>query len=169
MSQPSLTSYWAQDTEEIMTSLGSTRQGLDKAAALQRLKETGYNTLQEKAKTTPLKIFLSQFKSPIVLILLFATVVSMFVQEWVDAVIILAIVVGSALLSFYQEYNASNAVEKLKAQVSIKSLVLRGGQKNEIPSEEIVPGDIVLLSAGSLIPADGLCWRPGIFLSTRLS
>ena len=156
MAKPSLTGYWAQDTEEIMTSLGSTRQGLDKAAALQRLNETGYNTLQEKAKTTPFKIFLSQFKSPIVLILLFATVVSMFVQEWVDAVIILAIVVGSALLSFYQEYNASNAVEKLKAQVSIKTLVLRGGQKIEIPSEEIVTGDIVLLSAGSLIPADGL-------------
>jgi Mg2+-importing ATPase len=156
MAKPSLTGFWAQDTEEILTSLGSTRQGLDKPVALQRLNETGYNTLQEKAKTTPLKIFLSQFKSPIVLILLFATVVSMFVQEWVDAVIILAIVVGSALLSFYQEYNASNAVEKLKAQVSIKTWVMRGGQKIEIPSEEIVTGDIVLLSAGSLIPADGL-------------
>ena len=80
----------------------------------------------------------------------------MFVQEWVDAVIILAIVLGSALLSFYQEYNASNAVEKLKAQVSLKTLVLRDGQKVEIPVEEIVPGDVVLLSAGSLIPADGI-------------
>jgi Mg2+-importing ATPase len=152
----STTSYWAQDTEEILAALSSTPQGLDQATALQRLNETGYNTLQEKVKTSPIKIFLGQFKSPIVLILLFATVVSMFVQEWLDAVIILAIVVGSALLSFYQEYNASNAVEKLKAQVSIKSTVIRGGQKIEIPSEEIVPGDIILLSAGSLIPADGI-------------
>lgn len=156
MAEPSLTTYWSHDAEEILASLGSTSQGLDKTTALLRLKETGPNALQEKARTTPIKIFLSQFKSPIVLILLFATVVSMFVQEWVDAIIILAIVVGSALLSFYQEYNASNAVEELKAQVSLKTLVLRGGQKIEIPSEEIVPGDIILLSAGSLIPADGV-------------
>ena len=157
MTELSLTSlYWSHNVEDLLASLGSSRQGLDKEAALQRLDEIGYNLLQEKEKTAPLKIFLGQFKSPIVLILLFATAVSMFVQEWVDAVIILAIVLGSALLSFYQEYNASNAVQKLKARVSIKTLVLRDGQKTEIPSEEIVPGDIVLLSAGSLIPADGI-------------
>ncbi|MBU1660014.1 MAG: magnesium-translocating P-type ATPase [Chloroflexi bacterium] len=148
--------YWALSKDDALARVDSSEQGLTDENAWQRLDEVGHNLLITKEKITPLKIFLSQFKSPIVLILLFATAVSMFVQEWVDAIIILAIVLGSALLSFYQEYNASNAVAKLKAQVSLKSMVLRDGQKAEIPAEEIVPGDIVLLSAGSLIPADGI-------------
>jgi Mg2+-importing ATPase len=141
--------------QELLAALRSSSQGLSQDSALQRLDEIGYNLLQEKESTAPLKIFLGQFKNPIVLILIFATAVSMFVQEWVDAAIILAIVLGSALLSFYQEYSAGNAVAKLKAQVSLKALVLRDGEKAEIPSEEVVPGDVVLLSAGSLVPADG--------------
>ena len=156
MSLPEISSYWSRSAQELLAVLGSSSQGLDRETAQQRLEEVGYNLLQEKESATPLKIFLNQFKNPIVLILIFATAVSMFVQEWVDAVIILAIVLGSALLSFYQEYSASNAIAKLKAQVSLKSLVLRDGKQTEIPSEEIVPGDIVLLSAGSLIPADGV-------------
>jgi Mg2+-importing ATPase len=149
-------SYWASPADALLEALVSSQQGLNPETALQKLDEVGHNLLVTKEKTTPLKIFLGQFKSPIVLILLFATLVSMFVQEWIDAVIILAIVVGSALMSFYQEYNASNAVKKLKAQVSLKTLALRDGQKVEIPAEEVVPGDVVLLSAGSLIPADGV-------------
>ena len=105
---------------------------------------------------TPLGLFLNQFKSPIVLILIFATLISAFLKDWVDAVIILLIVLGSALLSFFQEYNASNAAEKLRSQVSLKADVLRDGKSGSIPAEEIVPGDVILLSAGSLIPADGL-------------
>jgi Mg2+-importing ATPase len=103
-----------------------------------------------------LGLFLNQFKSPIVLILIFATILSAFLKDWVDAIIILLIVLGSALLSFYQEYNANNAAQKLRAQVSLKSEVLRDGKPVSIPSEEIIPGDVVLLSAGSLIPADGV-------------
>ncbi len=148
--------YWSQNPEDLIASLGSSPRGLDEMTARQRLDEMGFNLLQEKGNNAPLKIFLNQFKSPIVLILLFATAISLFVQEWVDATIILAIVFGSGLLSFYQEYNAGNAVEKLKARVSVKSVVLREGQKKVIPSDEIVPGDIVTLSAGSLIPADGV-------------
>jgi Mg2+-importing ATPase len=153
--QPSR-SYWSISVDDLRVALGSSADGLSTEMAHQRLNQVGHNLLVAKVKTTPIQIFLGQFKSPIVLILLFATAVSIFVQEWVDAVIILAIVLGSALLSFYQEYNASGAVEKLKAQVSLKTLVLRDGKKIEIPAEEIVPGDLVLLSAGSLIPADGV-------------
>ncbi|MFN2159479.1 MAG: magnesium-translocating P-type ATPase [Anaerolineales bacterium] len=148
--------YWTLSPEQALEREESSHQGLSEDNAVQRLTQIGPNLLVTKKKTTPLNIFLNQFKSPIVLILLFATVVSIFVQEWVDAIIILAIVLGSALLSFYQEYNASNAVEQLKAQVSLKTIALRDGQKTEIPAEEIVPGDVVLLSAGSLIPADGV-------------
>ncbi|MCJ7716692.1 MAG: cation-transporting P-type ATPase [Anaerolineales bacterium] len=142
---------WSQTQEELLPSLGSSRHGLEQNNAAQRLVDVGYNLLQEKEQSTPIKLFFNQFKSPIVLILLFATVVSIFVQEWIDVIIILAIVLGSAILGFYQEYSAKNTVEKLKAQDSLKSLVLRDRQKKEIPSEEIVPGDEVLLSAGSLI------------------
>ena len=109
-----------------------------------------------RAQVTPLRLFLNQFKSPIVLILVFATIISAFVQDWTDAVIIMAIVLGSAVLSFVQEYSASNAAEKLKAQVNVKARVLRDGKEQSIPAEEVVPGDVVLLSAGSLIPADGI-------------
>ena len=102
-----------------------------------------------------MRLLLSQFKSPLVLILIFAAIVSGIVGEWIDASIVLAIVLGSTILGFVQEYTASNAVEKLRSQVTIKSSVLRGGKPQMLPSEQVVPGDVVLLSAGSLIPADG--------------
>lgn len=139
-------SYWSIPTNDLHVALRSSANGLSAEMAQQQLNEVGYNQLVAKDKLSPFQIFLGQFKSPIVLILLFATVVSIFVQEWIDAIIIFAIVLGSALLSFYQEYNASNAVEKLKDQVSLKTIALRDGQKTEIPAEEIVPGDVVLLS-----------------------
>ena len=148
--------YWTLSADQALEKEDSSLQGLTEENASQRLGHYGPNLLVIKEKTKPFQIFLGQFKSPIVLILLFATVVSIFVKEWVDAVIILAIVLGSALLSFYQEFNANNAVEKLKAQVSLKTLVLRDGQTVEIPAEEVVPGDVMMLSAGSLIPADGI-------------
>ncbi len=101
-------------------------------------------------------LFLNQFKSPLVLILIVAAIVSAILGEWTDAVIVLAVVLGSTMLGFVQEYRAGNAVEKLRSQVTIKSNVLRGGQPQMLPSEQVVPGDVVLLSAGSLIPADGV-------------
>ena len=76
--------------------------------------------------------------------------------EWTDASIVLAVVLGSTMLGFVQEYRASNAVEKLRSPVTIKSSVLRDGAAQMVPSEQVVPGDVVLLSAGSLIPADGI-------------
>lgn len=120
------------------------------------MEEFGFNVLKAREKVTPLRLFLDQFKSPLVLILLFAAGVSAMLQEWVDALIVLAIVLGSAVLSFVQEYRASTAIEKLRVRVTIKATVLRDGQPQTIPTEEVVPGDVVLLSAGSLVPADGI-------------
>jgi Mg2+-importing ATPase len=91
-----------------------------------------------------------------VLILLFATLISAFVKEYIDALVILAIVVGSALITFAQEYRASDAVQRLRARLARRVAALRDGQSRSVPAEEIVPGDVLLLSAGSLIPADGL-------------
>ena len=149
-------SYWNLTTEELLKKFGGTEQGLNSETARVRLSETGLNTLETKAQETPLGLFLNQFKSPIVLILVFATIISAFVRDWTDSIIILAIVLGSALLSFVQEHNASRAAEKLKAQVNVKAKVLRDGQEQTIPVEKLVTGDVVLLSAGSLIPADGI-------------
>ncbi|HEX9029614.1 MAG TPA: magnesium-translocating P-type ATPase, partial [Anaerolineales bacterium] len=111
---------------------------------------------QERKEVSGLGLFLNQFKSPIILILLLATLVSIAVGDTLDAVIILAIVLGSAVLSFIQEYGANNAAEKLRSQLTLKTSVLRDGVEQSIPTEQVVPGDVVSLSAGSLIPADGV-------------
>ena len=149
-------SFWSKEVYEIVQDLNSSINGLSEKDALKILRQVGPNRIQSKKQDTPLGLFLNQFKSPIVLILIFATVISAFLQDWVDAIIIISIVMGSALLSFFQEYNANNAAEKLKEQVSFKTDVLRDGKSASISTDEIVPGDVVLLSAGSLIPADGL-------------
>jgi Mg2+-importing ATPase len=148
--------YWGQPLDDLLGALQSTPDGLDAAEAGQRLEQFGHNLLETKKKATALALFVNQFKSPIILILLFATGVSAVLKDWVDALIILVIVLGSALLSFVQEYNANTAAERLRAQVTIKARVLRDREAQAIPAEEVVPGDVVLLSAGSLVPADGV-------------
>jgi len=148
--------FWSKSASEVFQSVNSSVNGLSQKEAAEGLRRVGANSIQAQEKVTPFGLLINQFKSPIVLILVFATIISAFLQDWADAVIILLIVLGSALLSFYQEYNANNAAEKLKEQVSFKTDVLRDGRTASIPTEEVVPGDVVLLSAGSLIPADGL-------------
>jgi len=148
--------YWSEPPDKLLAALGSTPAGLRMDNAKQRLQQFGPNVLEARGQATALQLFLNQFKSPIILILLFATAMSAVLRDWTDAVIILTIVLGSAGLSFIQEYSANTAAEKLRAQVTIKSTVLRDGQPQSIPAEEVVPGDVVLLSAGSLIPADGV-------------
>jgi Mg2+-importing ATPase len=148
--------YWSQLVDAVAAVLHSGAGGLSGDEARHRLEQYGPNALKTRERATALGLFLNQFKSPIVLILLFATGVSALLQEWVDAVIILIIVMGSAALSFAQEYSAGNAAEKLRARLTVKATALRDGQPQAIPAEEVVPGDVVLLSAGSLIPADGI-------------
>ncbi len=154
--QGTLAAYWSLAPEQLLAALRTTNNGLQPADVKQRLMRYGLNTIKAQQQATALGLFLNQFKSPLVLILIFAAVVSLVVGEWTDASIVLAVVLGSTMLGFVQEYRASNAVEKLRSQVTIKSSVLRGGQPQMLPSEQVVPGDVVLLSAGSLIPADGV-------------
>ena len=122
----------------------------------QRLLRYGSNLLKPKKKSYMLSLLFAQFKSPIILMLFFATGLSFFLHDPVDAFIILTIVLVSGLLGFWQERGAANAVEKLLAIVQIKASVLRDGGPKEIPVEEIVPGDIVILGAGEIIPGDCL-------------
>jgi Mg2+-importing ATPase len=151
-----LEAYWSLTSEQLITALHTTNNGVQQADAALRLKQYGPNVLKAQGQTTWFMLLLSQFKSPLVLILIFASIVSAFVGEWTDAIIVLVVVIGSTMLGFVQEYRASNAVEKLRSQVTIKSSVLRGGKPQLLPSEQVVPGDVVVLSAGSLIPADGI-------------
>ena len=151
-----ITEYWHRTPDELMAALGSTPRGLRSDRAMELLESVGHNTLEVKKRVTGLWLFLNQFRNPLVLILIFATLVSMLTKDWADALIILAIVLSSAVLTFVQEYNAGVAVEKLRARVRAKSLVLRDEVETEIPAEEVVPGDVVRLSAGSLVPADGI-------------
>lgn len=148
--------YWAQPLESALAAFESALNGLSSASAAERLEQTGPNTLKAKHRQTPLALFLGQFKSPIVIILIIATALSALLGEWANAAIIGVIVIASAALSFYQEYNAGNAAAQLIATVQVTASVLRDGTAQPIPVEQVVPGDIVLLSAGSLIPADAL-------------
>ena len=139
-----------------MGRLRTRAEGLTPAQAAARLRRYGPNALAAAKRTGALALFASQFKSPLVLILIVASAISLAASEWVDAGVVLAVVFGSTLLGFLQEYIASNAIEKLRSQVTIHSKILRGGVAVTLPSAKVVPGDVVLLAAGSLIPADAV-------------
>ncbi|MEH2283553.1 MAG: magnesium-translocating P-type ATPase [Nostoc sp.] len=153
---PQLSTFWSLSTDQVLQQTHSTTAGLSSQDAKQRLSEFGANSLKQKHKSSAWMLLLNQFKSPIILILIFAAVLSIFLKDAADAIIILTIVFISGLLGFWQERGASNAVEKLLALVQVKATVLRDGQSQEIPNEEVVRGDIVLLSAGKNIPGDCL-------------
>lgn len=146
-------SFWHWNAAELMKRLQASPLGLDCKEAAHRLKKLGAQRLHPK-KNTALLLFLYQFKSPLVLLLIGAAILSFTLRDKTDAVIILVIVFGSGMLSFFQERGAFRAVDKLLAIVQIKALVVRNGQTTEVPMEEVVPGDIVLLSAGDMIPGD---------------
>jgi len=148
--------YWHRPADTLLETLKSDASGLTQREANRRLKRDGPNALKVMKKASVLGLLLNQFKSPLVLILIVASCISLAASEWIDAGVVLAIVLGSTLLGFTQEYIAGNAIEKLRSQITVHSKVLRGGLLKTVPSQQLVPGDIVLLSAGSLIPADAL-------------
>ncbi len=155
--QPNVTeNYWGLPADELMAKLKTDGCGLTQREAHLRLKRDGPNAFKAMKKATALGLLLSQFKSPLVLILIVAACISLVASEWVDAGVVLAIVLGSTLLGFTQEYIAGNAIEKLRTQITVHSKVLRGGLLKTVPSHQLVLGDIVLLSAGSLVPADAV-------------
>ncbi|GLK67336.1 magnesium-translocating P-type ATPase [Hansschlegelia plantiphila] len=148
--------YWSRPVADVSVELKATMAGLSSDEARSRLMRDGRNSLSSEGGATPLQVFARQFYSPLVLILIFAAIVSAFVGEGHEALIIGVIVLASCALSFSQEYSASRAMETLKKRISSKATILRDGVETTIPTEEIVPGDILRLSAGSLIPADGV-------------
>jgi len=148
--------FWSRTASDLFSNLDSSPAGLSGATASERLAAHGANRLETSTLVRPLSLLLAQFKSPLVLILVFAALVSVATGALADALIVLVIILAGALLGFWQEYHAGNAVERLRRRIRLQADVLRDGQPVSVPTEEIVPGDVVLLNAGSLIPADGL-------------
>lgn len=149
-------SYWSIPADTLLARLNTCPNGLSSEAARARLNIVGPNTIRTGQDGSALAAFARQFRSPLVLILIFAAIVSGIVGEGSEAVIIGVIVLASCFLSFTQEYGASRAMQALTARIARKALVLRDGRETLLPVEEIVPGDIVRLSAGNLVPADGI-------------
>jgi len=148
------TPFWSVPSLELLQQLQTTSQGLTSDEVQQRLLRYGSNLLKPQKKSDALTLLLAQFKSPIILILIFAAGLSLFLRDPIDATIILVIVLVSGFLGFWQERGAVNAVEKLYAIVQIRATVVRNGDSKEIPIEEIVPGDIVFIKASDVIPGD---------------
>ncbi len=148
--------FWSLSIEQALAASESALGGLSARDAEARLRRDGPNTIAETGSLSSFWLLIRQFKSPLALILVFGAAISMLLREWVDATIILLIVGGSGLLGFTQEYRASQAVSALRQRLALKVKVLRGGSEAVVPVSSLVLGDIVQLSAGNLIPADGL-------------
>ncbi|MFN7751829.1 MAG: magnesium-translocating P-type ATPase [Pseudomonadota bacterium] len=167
--EPDSNAYWSVEPAALSAALRSGSSGLAHAEAAARLARTGPNDIAPGAGVEPLRLLLRQFESPLVLILVFAAVVSLGLRQWIDAAIILAIVLGSSLLGFLQEYRASNAIAALTRRLALTSRVVRDAREQRILLAHVVPGDIVLLSAGNLIPADGVVLEATDFLVNEAS
>ncbi|AGB18772.1 calcium-transporting P-type ATPase, PMR1-type [Thermoanaerobacterium thermosaccharolyticum] len=147
---------WILDIDEVSSNLKTdVNNGLSTEEAKKRLEKYGPNNLSEKNKRTVLSMLLDQFKDYMVIILIIASIVSLFLGEITDAVIILFIILLNAFLGMIQENNAEKSLESLKKLSAPVSRVLRDGKVIEIESQYLVPGDVVFLEAGNFVPADG--------------
>lgn len=155
-SSPELTHFWSLRADELTKLLATSESGLTSTEAKRRLRTYGPNRLQSARKTANLFLFLRQFKSPLILILLVAVGLSFFLNESIDAVIIVAIILLSSILGFWQEKRASDAVKTLLSVVRIKTKLIRDGIELDLPAEDLVPGDICVFNAGNVIPCDAL-------------
>ena len=149
-------SYWNCDAQQLFQSLKSSPEGLSTDEAASRLRMHGPNQMGKASRSTGITLFFSQFKSPITLLLIGASLLSYFLHDKADAFIIMFIVLISSILGFWQEKGAGNAIQKLLSIVQVKASVYRNKEWSEIPPENIVSGDLVKLSAGDAVPADCL-------------
>jgi Ca2+-transporting ATPase len=146
--------HYDQETNSVFEEFGVTETGLSSEEAEKRLKEYGENELKEKEKVSALQLFLSQFKSILIIILITASIVSALLGELIDAIVIIFTVFLAGVLSFIQEYRAEKAIELLKSLTSPEATVIRDGVEKKIPSKKLVPGDFILIQTGDRIPAD---------------
>lgn len=129
--------------------------GLSVEDAKLRLKKYGWNKISETKRRSSILVFLSQFKTPIVYMLLFAAGLSFYFQEWLDSFAIVIVILINAVIGFYMEFQAERSMNALKKLSAVPAKVLRNKQLEEINAEDIVPGDVIYIEAGDMIPADG--------------
>lgn len=147
--------YYNKTCSQVLEELKSNQEtGLTQKEAKKRLNENGLNKLDEKKNINPLILFLNQFQSFIIYILIFAVIISFISHEYVEATIILIILIFNAVFGFIQEYNAEKSIQALKQLQALKTTVIREGKKDLIDSINLVPGDIIFLEEGNQIPAD---------------
>jgi len=142
------------DIEKIFAITNSSFNGLTTPKVEKKLTETGYNQLVEKAQKSAWSVFAAQFKDFMIAVLIAAAIISGFIGDSADTIVILFIVLLNAIVGFAQEYRAEKAMEALKKMAALQSSVLRDGKIVTVESIQIVPGDIVLLEAGNTVPAD---------------
>ncbi|WP_031516153.1 calcium-transporting P-type ATPase, PMR1-type [Desulfofalx alkaliphila] len=147
--------WYKMTGQEVVDKLDSDlEKGLDGHESKARQRHFGINQLAANKKTPAWLMFLDQFKDFMVLVLIAATIVSGFLQEWADAITIMIIVILNAVFGFVQEFRAEKSLEALKQMAAPEAKVIRGGREIKIPAVDLVPGDIVILEAGDKVPAD---------------
>ena len=152
----SVSDYWAVDVVEIARRLGSSINGLSREEASRRLVVYGANEVRERHRLSRFGVFGRQLRSPLLLLLVFAAVASALTGEWLDASIVITIVIATVAIGYVKEYGAEAAAAALRARLRTRTTVVRDGRDDQIPIEDVVPGDVVRLLAGSLVPADAV-------------
>lgn len=147
--------YFSKSKDEVLQELQVTEKGLTTSEAQERVKKYGKNQLNEEEKISTLAVFFSQFKDFLVIILIIASIISAVSGNIESTIVILVVIIINAILGTVQHVKAEESIQSLKSLSSPKTKVLRDGEKVELSSEEIVPGDIVFIEAGDLVPADG--------------
>ncbi|HEY5754414.1 MAG TPA: magnesium-translocating P-type ATPase [Steroidobacter sp.] len=155
----SVAAYWSLAEDDLLRQLGSTRSGLTSAQAVERLEKFGANELRVQKPMSRLGVLLRQLASPLLLLLVFAVLVAAASGDLTNATIVLTILCVSVFIGYSREYSAHAAAAALRERVKTRAKVFRDGQTRSVPTEEIVPGDVVLLSAGNLVPADALVFE----------
>ncbi len=146
--------FYNKTVEETLKELNTSEKGLSEEETEKRLKQYGKNELKKKESISQLKIFLNQFKNYIIWILFAVVLISIFLQRFIDAGIILAILILNAVLGFVQEFKAEKTIRELSKLTSPHAIVIRDNKKQIISAEELVPGDIIIIETGNYIPAD---------------
>ena len=153
---PDEPAWWLKPLAEPQAELATDAAGLSSAEARSRLAKFGPNLFRDHQERSLFLQFLSRFKNPLVILLLAASAISAFTGEMTNFVIITVMVLFSVTLDFVQEHRAGKAAESLRHSVSVRARVIRDGKPSEVPVTEVVPGDLAVLSAGDMVPADGL-------------
>ncbi len=146
--------WHTKTTQEVLEAFQTTVEGLSDAEAEKRLQQYGKNALHQSAKRTVLQMIKTQITDPMVLILIGASVFSAVLKEWTEAIVIMAIVILNAVIGIVQEKKAESSLEALRSMSTPNARVLRQGEESIVPAEELVPGDIVYLEDGTMVPAD---------------